>query len=709
MRFYLFVGANLLLVATSVGADKPPASASPDIPIADFEGDDYGDWTAQGTAFGSGPAAGTLPGQMAVTGFAGGRCVNSFHGGDNATGTLTSPAFRIQRRQIAFLVGGGKYPGETCVELLLDGKAVRSATGPNDAPGGSERLQPAVWDVADLLGRTVTLRLTDSRRGGWGHITADDFVQSDTVRMPLPAVREIALQQPYLVFPVRNGAEKRRMKLLVDGTAVREFDIELAEPSGDATAADLNAAADVRAWQGQTITLDAGSFVGGETALTGVVQAEAPPEHDQADAVRPAYHFTARRGWLNDPNGLIFHDGTWHLFFQHNPFGTTWGNMHWGHATSPDLLHWTAHGDVLHPWSDTKGHCFSGSCVCDAENTAGFGAGALVAAFTDTAAGEALAYSTDRGATWTMYPGNPVVKHAGRDPRVLWHAPTSRWVMAVYDEQPLPKPDDRGIAFYSSANLKDWTFESRMGGFYECPELFELPVLGEANQTRWVLFAADGKYLLGNFDGHAFTRDSPDKQTLWYGNFYAAQTYSDAPNGRRVLIGWMRGSAFPGLPFSQAMTVPMDLTLRHTPAGLRMFAQPVPELTTLREGTPHQDAGSLRERLTMEQPSGLYDLTAAFDLGSTDSVELGLGSATLTYDAGRGLLHIGETSAPLPLRDGHLRLRVLADRGSIEVFADEGRAVLVHPIALTTGPQTVRVGGTGTCTALEVATLKMGQ
>ena len=203
-------------------------------------------------------------------------------------------------------------------------------------------------------------------------------------------------------------------------------------------------------------------------------------------------------------------------------------------------------------------------------------------AYTSTGRGECIAYSNDQGTTWTEYTGNPVVRHQGRDPKLLWHAPTKRWVMAVYDET----DNKRWIAFYTSPDLKIWQLANRIDGFFECPDLFELPIDNNDTNTRWVLSAADGKYMLGQFDGRRFTPDSsagePAKHQLWHGNFYAAQTYSDAPDDRRVQIGWAQGIEFPGMPFNQQMTVPVDLSLRTTNDGPRLHAWPSEEVESLR-------------------------------------------------------------------------------------------------------------------------------
>jgi len=287
-----------------------------DVLVADFEGKDYGAWTATGTAFGSGPAQGTLPNQMPVSGFLGKGLVNSYLGGDAATGTLTSPPFTIERKALNFLIGGGRHPGETGINLLIDGKVVRSATGRD-----SEQLDWDGWDVGTLAGKSAVLEIVDRATGGWGHINVDQIVQSD-VRKTVG--REIVVSSRYLHLPVKTGQPKRVMKLLVDGAVVREFEIELAEKGPQ-----FWASVDVGAWKGKTLSM--------EPALDSVKQSDELPVVD--DSQRPQFHFTSRVGWLNDPNGMVWSQGEWHLYYQHNPYGWAWGNMHWGHAVSKDLLH----------------------------------------------------------------------------------------------------------------------------------------------------------------------------------------------------------------------------------------------------------------------------------------------------------------------------------------------------------------------------------
>ncbi|WP_074310582.1 GH32 C-terminal domain-containing protein [Singulisphaera sp. GP187] len=668
-----------------------------DLVIADFEGETYGAWTTTGTAFGSGPARGTLPGQMSVSGFQGTRLVNSFHGGDASTGTLTSPSFVIQRPFLNFLIGGGKYPGRTALELVVADAVVRSETGPNDIPGGTERLDWAAWDVSEFIGKSAVVRIVDQHQGGWGHINVDQIVQSHRKQGVEPVTRELVVNARYLHLPVQRDAPVRKLKVSADGQTVREFDIRLAEARADFLVFD-----DVHALRGKTLTIEA-VLPSEAKSLEKIVQADelpdAPSLYREAD--RPQFHFSSRRGWLNDPNGLLWYEGEYHLFYQHNPYGWDWGNMHWGHAVSPDLLHWKELPIALSPrkYGDW---CFSGSGVVDRKNSSGFGSAAappLVAAYTSTGRGECMIFSNDRGRTSTEYAKNPVVKHQGRDPRLLFHEPTNRWVMAVYDEA----DGKQAIAFHSSADLKEWTYESRIDGFYECPDLFELPVTGGADgASRWVLYGADGAYMLGQFDGHRFKPDSPKLRT-WYGDFYAAQTFSDTPDQRRIQIGWGREISFPAMPFNQQMAIPAELSLRTTDEGIRMFARPVAELASLH--TKHHAWRDLGASELARDPlaavtAELLEIKVEAEVGPTSKLTLRVRGVPVVYDAGKNRLSCGKHSAPLTSNKGTVRLQILVDRGSIEVFGNDGQVAIslgvipakgVQPLSASTDGEPPRI------------------
>lgn len=694
------MSAAVLLLA--LAADRP------DVVVADFEGDRYPDgWATTGTAFGDGPAKGTLPNQMDVTGYQGKGLVNSYRGGDASTGTLTSPAFKVGRKYLNFLIGGGHRADNAGVNLLVGGKVVRSATGPNPQPNGTERLDWATWDVAEFAGKEAVIEVVDRASAGWGHVNVDHLVLSDTRKAAEPARRVFKVDQPYLHLPVKNGAPVRRVALTLGGETVREFDIELADGKPDWVAF-----AEVGPFRGKELAVETVLPADSKALDTLTLAADVPDAANlYREKHRPLFHFTSRRGWLNDPNGLVYHNGEWHLFYQHNPFGVEWGNMHWGHAVSKDLVRWKELGEALYPkrYGDWA---FSGSAVVDKGNTSGWGTKEkppLVLAYTSTGRGECIAYSTDDGRSWTEYDGNPVVKHQGRDPKLVWYEKGKHWVMAVYDEA----DKKQWIAFYTSPDLKAWTFASRIDGFYECPDLFELPVdVRSKGGTKWVLYGADGKYLVGDFDGKTYTPDSKEKKQLWYGNFYAAQTYDNPPilpaikagktvipaQPRRVQIGWAQGAKFPGMPFGQQMTVPVELgVVKSNPKGVFapegpgdhwLVVGPVSELKDLRDGGPIVDINPKPPEVRrVTEPLTLADGLDAFDLefdfyrfGPRNGFTLDLRGTKLVYDPVKRTLSCNGVTAPFRARSG-LGLRVLVDRGSVEVFIDGLAAMSVAAVA----------------------------
>ncbi|MFO0969341.1 MAG: DUF4980 domain-containing protein [Gemmataceae bacterium] len=680
----------VLVFASGARADGP------DIVFEDFEGDTYGAWKTTGAAFGTGPARGTLPGQMPVTGFRGKGLVNSFRGGDGPTGTLTSPEFIIERRYISFLIGGGGYPGKTCMNLLVDGKVIHSATGPNTEPGGSEQLEAAGWDVGALKGKKARLEIVDNASGGWGHINVDHIVFTDR-KPPMPsakATREVEVTSRFLFFPVKNGAKQRKVNVVVDGKIERFFDVELADAK-----ADWWAPLDVSAWRGKKLTIEAGRAPAGSAALASIDQGdELKGDADlYREPLRPQFHFSPKRGWTNDPNGLVFFNGEYHLFFQHNPYGWGWGNMHWGHAVSKDLVHWVELGDALYP--DAMGPVFSGSAVVDWKNTSGFGKdGKPPLVLIYTAAGnptvQCLAYSRD-GKSFTKYAGNPVLKQitpGNRDPKVFWHEPTKRWVMTLYVEV----DKKHTIHFLTSPDLKDWTVRSKIDGFFECPDFFELPIDGDATRKKWVLTAASSEYMIGGFDGEKFTPETPKLPGHRGRGFYAAQTFSDIPaaDGRRIQIGWLQAPS-PGMAFNQAMSVPLELSLRTTPDGPRLAWAPVKELNGLR-GKSH--AGYkitlTNSETTLTDRAELVDLEAVFKPGK-GKVTFLVRDIPVVYDGAKEELIVNKHRAPAPLRGGHMELRILVDRTAIEVFASDGLTYVPMPLIPEAARRSIRVDVTG--------------
>ena len=479
----------------------------------------------------------------------------------------------------------------------------------------------------------------------------------------------------YLILPVRRGPVAGRMRVRAPGLPLREFDLEL----GDAAHADYEVFTDLgtEAGTGHRVELE----YEGAAALDRVRCAAQPPGSAERyrEPLRPQFHFSSRRGWLNDPNGLVYHDGTYHLFYQHNPYGTEWGNMHWGHAVSPDLVHWSERPAALYP--DALGTMFTGCAVVDHHNSSGLGSGSqppIVLLY--TAAGEharpptdytqCLAFSADGGASWHKYDGNPVLPHqAGqnRDPKVIWHPQSERWIMALYLE-------GNAYALFVSPNLVDWerTCDLDLPGGTEVPDFFPLAVDGDPDDVRWVFWGANTTYLVGGFDGRTFTPQGGPRRLQPAGQHYAAQTFSDLPaaDGRRVMIGWMR-QPLPGMPFSQFMSVPHTLHLRRRAGEPALATAPVRELETLRETSwertdqPLAAGTAVEAELTGE----LLDVEATIELGAADAAGMAVRGVAVWYDRRSGALYNGSVAGWLAPGLAGVTFRVLADRASVELFA----------------------------------------
>jgi len=481
----------------------------------------------------------------------------------------------------------------------------------------------------------------------------------------------------------------------------------------------------------------------------------------EPDGRRPLYHFTPRRNFINDPNGLVFVEGEYHLFYQHNPEGNRWGHMSWGHAVSRDLVRWEHLPLALREEAGIM--IFSGSAVFDVRNTSGLGrpdAPPMVAVYTGDGhktQTQNLASSLDRGRTWTKFTGNPVLdigSNSFRDPKVFWHRPSSRWVMATV------LADQRKVRLWGSGDLKRWEKLSDFGpagstkGVWECPELFEAPVEG-GGETRWVLKVdgndgapaggSGGQYFVGRFDGKEFRVEGtgPDSPPLWLDHgkdFYASQTWNEAPgDGRPVWIAWMNNWQYandiPTSPWRGAMTVPRSVSLRKTPEGLCLVQSPVAALQSLR-GRYHKVEGrpipTGEIQLSDEGIQGLaLEIIAEFEPGDADEFGLKVRRGdreetvigfnrrvgTVSVDRARsGAVGFsphfpGRHSAPLAIGDASrpVRLHLLVDATSVEVFADGGRVVLtdqVFPSPASRGVSLFATGGTARLRSLDAWELR---
>jgi fructan beta-fructosidase len=551
-------------------------------------------------------------------------------------------------------------------------------------------------------------------RKPWTKVTAvreGGLAPQEFVSQILKAKRKFKIEQRYLNLPIKNGAPKRKVTTLVDGHIEEENEIELADSNPD-----WWAFIDVSKWRGQTVTLAVDDLPEGSTALSSAEQSDSLKGAWEIyrEPLRGQFHFSSRRGWNNDPNGLGFFNDEYHLFYQHNPYGWDWGNMHWGHAVSRDLVHWRELGDALAP--DELGPMFSGSAVVDWKNTSGLGlpdqpAQVLIYTAAGNPTVQCIASSTD-GRNYNKFKSNPVVRQitgGNRDPKVFWHEPSSKWVMVLYVET----NKVHTIHFLSSPNLKDWTVMSRTEGFFECPDFFELPVNGDASRKKWVLTAASSEYMIGSFDGTTFTAETAKLPGHRGSGFYAAQTFSDIPpsDGRRIQIGWLQ-TATPGMPFNQSMSIPMELALAGTPEGPRLTWNPVKELRTLRTRTWSFGPTTLNPDSVnplAEVKAELMELRAEFDPGDAKEVAFDVRGAAIVYDAKKQEISVNNHRAPAPPRDGKQQWVIYCDRTALEVFASGGLTYVPMPFTPKAGDYSLGVhtaGGSAKITSLEVHELK---
>ena len=646
---FAFGNATSLMPAISMANYGNEQDLRDDIVIEDFESGAYKSWQVSGQAFGKKPAKGTLLQQNKVSGFQGTGLANSFSGTDTSTGSLSSPEFRIDRKFITFLIGGGRKEGKVGIELSIEGELTYSCTGDN-----SEELLLEIWDVSKHTGKKGQIRIFDNDSDGWGHICVDSILQTD------------------------NPPERFGLSAKLD--AYRKTSQYMNEP------------------------------------------------------LRPQFHFSPELNWMNDPNGLVFHNGEYHLFYQYNPAGNEWGHMSWGHAVSKDMMSWE-HLPIAIPEKDGV-MAFSGSCVVDHRNSSRFGTGntpPMVAIFTGHKPGKQvqnLAYSNDDGRTWALYEGNPVLDLGladFRDPKVFWHEGTKQWIMVV------SLATERVIAFFGSDNLKNWKELSRFGpagvrskSNWECPDLFELPVENESGKKLWVLEAdmgdgsiaggSGGEYFVGHFDGVRFTTIQHSQWVDYGRDFYAPISFENFPNtdNRRVWLGWFNNwqtCLIPTQPWRGSMSVPRELSLRklsfnsEEPATYVLVQKPIREFSKLYgESTPldTRQLGWPPKKITQpgEIPEMQFELTAEFKPGRARSLglrihtgedeytEIGydsqfLGAYVDRTKSGNVSFHpafSGRHNAPARLIDGKVSVRILVDRSSIEVFVNDGEAVISDQI-----------------------------
>ncbi len=523
-------------------------------------------------------------------------------------------------------------------------------------------------------------------------------------------------QKNYLLLPVQEKAEMCNIKVVKNNTQVKALNVRLASNH-----IDYYVPLDLKQF-GEDAKLALDIHVNGtyrnDGELSGFTCWKKMQFSDTFDTAnrekyRPVYHHTPAWGWMNDPNGMFYKDGVWHLYFQYNPYGSQWENMTWGHSTSTDLIHWTFQGAPIE--ADAWGTIFSGSAVVDHNNTAGFGKGAVVAMY--TSAGEnqtqSIAYSNDNGQTFTKYDGNPVLTSNTpdyRDPHVFWNEDIKRWNMIMAEGQHMD--------IYSSADLKEWKLESQFGaeygnhgGVWECPDLMKMKVRG-TDQYKWMLLCninpggpfggSATQYFVGQFDGHKFTCESAPEVTKWmdYGkDHYATVTFDNAPDGRRVAMAWMSNWQYanqvPTMQYRSANSVPRDLDLYEYQGQTYCGVTPSPELAAAR---PKKATKTLTEACEMVVTlKGNATITLANDKGEQVVMTYDEKSRTFAMDRTKsGQKEFSDDFAALTVAPVHgkmSQLRLFIDRSSIEAFDADGKMAMTNLVFPTKPYNKVLVKG----------------
>ncbi len=680
--------------------------AAEPIVIADFESSTYGNWKTTGTAFGAGPAQGALPGQMHVEGFLGKGLVNSFVGGDRATGTLESPPFRLERKFITFLIGGGGWQEATCLNLVVDGKTVRTATGPNTAAGGSERLAPLAWDVTELAGREARLVIVDDYQEGWGHINVDHIVQSDEAGgialAPKPEPPAVKLSHPtritgnFLQLPLvhrPDGSKPGLEKLTIeaDGKLLRYMHVEFPKAGGEP---DFWYSADLREFKGREVTLHYKSRDPEVLKKLAFSDQEILDPKAYETTHRPRLHFSPRIGWMNDINGSYWHDGLYHVFYQFNPVTTSKGagfDMHWGHSVSKDLVNWEEWPVALFP--DASGQCYSGTAVMQRHPVPGLNEGVKLPApalfFTATTPfTQHIATSPDGGRSWKRFSGNPVIPTKGdadRDPKVIWHDASQHYVMVLY----VGGPDT--YRFLRSKDLTQWEETSSLPNWFECPEF--IPVKSAVTGEELMLlygcyrsqkgdpepFHSNSCYQLGRFDGKVFTPVTKLRHAHQGPNFYASLIFVNEPKGRPIMMGWARDSRFPGELFNQCASLPLHMQIKAFNGQDTLCFEPAEEVNALR-GEPLLKLANVsipeaHRKLQMLAKEAAYDIVLRVRpaANGTGSLTATIRSIRFDYDSTNKSLKRGNDTTTIHPGES-LDARFILDRGLVESFWNGGEA-----------------------------------
>ena len=504
------------------------------------------------------------------------------------------------------------------------------------------------------------------------------------------AMQRVEVKNKYLLLPVQEREENANVKVLVGGRQMKSFNVKLAVDQ-----VDYSVPLDIRSFGSGDLLLDI-TFHGDRRFTGAMKDFICWREMKQSDAFdtqnrekfRPAYHHTPAYGWMNDPNGMFYKDGVWHLYYQYNPYGSQWENMTWGHSTSRDLIHWEAQPIAIEP--DALGDVFSGSCVVDKRNNE------VVAMYTSAGKSQvqSIAFSKDNGQTFEKYAGNPVLVSSEedfRDPKAFWNPEIQKWnlILAVGQE----------MRIYSSADMKEWTYESSFGkelgchdGVWECPDLMKLQVRGTDKQ-KWLLICninpggpfggSATQYFIGDFDGHKFTCEHNDTRWMDYGkDHYATVTFDNAPDGRHIALAWMSNWQYanqvPTKQFRSANSLPRDLDLYEFEGQTYCGVTPSREVNALR--------GKAVKSLTntceiVVDVKGTTEIALSNSLGEQVVMRYDVAKRTFSMDRTRSYASFSEAfpcKTVAPVYGDIRQLRIFIDNSSIEAFDAEGRLAMTN-------------------------------
>ena len=570
----------------------------------------------------------------------------------------------------------------------------------------------------------TTLTIMAALATGSAGASAADNIKIEHIGVNNTYVR-VNPDQKYVILPVQDGVDDARINLIVDGKTERTFYVRLAKSK-----VDFEVPFDLSKYKGHNVILDiranhdrSSIRESQEEACWNLIRTSDTFDKTNRENFRPLYHHTPEYGWMNDPNGMFYHDGVWHLYYQWNPYGSKWQNMTWGHSTSRDLIHWTHEGTAIEP--DGLGTIFSGSCALDPDNTVGYGKDAVVALYTSAAdmQTQSLAGSTDGGITFQKYAGNPVLTlpTEARDPNMFYNPDTKLWTIV------LAHALEHEVLFFTSPDLKTWTKTcsfgkvAAQGGVWECPDLFPLEIDGK---KKWVLLlnlnpggpfgGSATQYFIGDYDGKTFTSDTladgtiPTKWMDFGKDHYATVSWSDAPDSRRTAIGWMSNWQYaadvPTLQYRSANTCPRELSLFSDNGEIYLASVPSPELKKMRSkasvanvsfsapakgrtfALPKANDGicEIEFDIDASKKKGNTEIILSNEKGENVKIIYNAADNTISFDRKEsGIVDFSidfpaVTVAPTFTHDGRTSVHMLIDRSSIEMFAKDGRYAMTN-------------------------------